>query len=283
MPGDLDWWYCQAWPATLADRLRLWTTAGEVVGWSWHDEDELDWEVWSGDPLVDAEIARAIVERTLEEVAAGADGIGSLKAWVNEDDRDEVALLEGLGFVPTDKSLSQFVQPIEATHGLADAPLPDGYRIRSVIGPSEIPARVEVHRAAFAPSKMSVEKYGRLVGLPAYRYEDDRVVEAPDGTLVAFAMAWWDPVARVGEFEPVGTHPDHQRRGLGKALLTDALHRFRGLGARLVQVYSAADNPGSEALYQSVGFRRRSYHRRYRRPGPAESAAAASAADTIEP
>ena len=55
------------------------------------------------------------------------------------------------------------------------------------------------------------ESYTRLTTLPHYRFEDDLVVEAPDGSLAAFAMAWWDPAAKVGEFEPVGTHPDHQR------------------------------------------------------------------------
>ena len=26
--GDLDWWYCQAWPAELGERLRLWRLDG---------------------------------------------------------------------------------------------------------------------------------------------------------------------------------------------------------------------------------------------------------------
>ena len=90
--------------------------------------------------------------------------------------------------------------------------------------------------------------------------------EADNGNLAAFTMAWWDPVARVGEFEPVGTHPEHQRRGLGKALLAHALRRYRQAGARVVQVDSSADNVASEALYRSLGFKRVALHRRYRRP-----------------
>ena len=79
-------------------------------------------------------------------------------------------------------------------------------------------------------------------------------------------MAWWDPFAGIGELEPVGTHPDHQRLGLGAALPSRALARYASRGARLVEVYSDAENVASEALYQSVGFRRRAYHRPYRRP-----------------
>ena len=75
-------------------------------------------------------------------------------------------------------------------------------------------------------------------------------------------------VARVGEYQPVGTHPDHQRLGLGRALLAHGLRRFRDLGAVVVQVYAEADNPASEGLYDAVGFRRRAYHLRYERAAP---------------
>jgi ribosomal protein S18 acetylase RimI-like enzyme len=83
-------------------------------------------------------------------------------------------------------------------------------------------------------------------------------------------MAWWDPDARVGEFEPVGTHPEHQRRGLSRALLTWGLRRYAERGASIVQVYSDATNVASEALYEAVGFERRAFHRRYELPGSPE-------------
>ncbi len=162
--------------------------------------------------------------------------------------------------------LSQFQQRLDRRRPIDNVAVPDGYRIRQVEGPGEIPARVAVHRAAFAPSRMTVEHYERMTTLPHYAFEDDLVVEAPDGTLAAFAMAWWDPIARVGEFEPVGTHPDHQRRGLGRALLTHGLRGYLEAGATTVQVYSQADNEASEGLYQAVGFTRRRFRRRFERP-----------------
>ena len=76
-----------------------------------------------------------------------------------------------------------------------------------------------------------------------YRADLDCVVEAPDGSLVAYCLAWLDDANRVGELEPVGTHPDYRRRGLAVSRVpvrapsaegrgSDARHRLldRGLG-----------------------------------------------------
>jgi ribosomal protein S18 acetylase RimI-like enzyme len=190
-----------------------------------------------------------------------------------------------MGFEPADRRLSQFqwrpahVSAGQARPAMADPEsadparlawaLPRGYVIRPLAGRHEIAARVEAHRAAFPPSRLTIEKYERLLTLPHYRFEDDLVIEAPDGSFAAFAMAWWDPDGRVGEFEPVGTHPAHRRRGLSRALLTWGLQRYAERGARVVQVYSDAAYPAAEALYETLGFARRAFHRRYQRPGGA--------------
>lgn len=277
MRGDLSWWFAQAWPADLGERLRLWLVDGETVGWSWFDGEALDFAVWQANEETNerpnAEVERAILSFALE--AAGEAGGGAVETWAADDDRRTRELLAELGFEPVLPApdepphrhvrLSQFQRSVTDAASIPDRTLPPGYRIRSVAGEHEIDARVAVHRGAFAPSKMRAEKYKRLVRLPDYRYEDDLVVEAPDGSLASFAIAWWDPVALVGEFEPVGTDPRHQRIGLSAALLCHALGRYRALGANLVQVFSDADNLASEALYQSVGFRRRACHELFRR------------------
>ena len=258
-PGDLEWWYASAAPAELPDLLRLWDVNGSLAAWSWTHGDQVHWEIRPGDPARDEPLLAAIL------AAAIAETPDALLAWAPETDHGTLEVLGRSGFRPAERRLSQFQRRVDDDSPIPDADLPDGYRIRSVSGPDEVEARMTVHRAAFAPSKMTVEKYERLTTLPHYRFEDDLVVEAPDGSLAAFAMAWWDPIARVGEYEPVGTHPDHRRRGLGRALLTHGLRRYRDLGAGLVQVYSNTDNAASEGLYQAVGFARRHHRRQYER------------------
>ena len=269
-PAGIEWWHASSWPDPLEAHLRLWNDGDETVAWSWHDAGEVEWVAWTGDRDRD----RAVVEAILEDALAATPN-AALGSWSDEADADTVELLARHGFVAHGRRLSQW------QHRAKDDPvvpvsLPDGYVVRGLRGPEEIDARVEVHRAAFAPSRLSAAKYERLVTLPHYRFEGDLVVEAPDGSLVAFAIAWWDPIARVGEFEPVGTHPDHQRRGLARALLVHGLARFAALGATVVQVYSDADDPGPEALYASAGFRRHSQHRRYERPAPSGAPSSAT-------
>jgi ribosomal protein S18 acetylase RimI-like enzyme len=55
----------------------------------------------------------------------------------------------------------------------------------------------------------------------------------------------------------VGTHPDHARRGLARAVCTAAIRRAGELGARWVIVYARADDVYSapKRLYESMGFR----------------------------
>jgi ribosomal protein S18 acetylase RimI-like enzyme len=272
-PAAIEWWHAATAPEPLEAHLRLWSEDGADVAWTWHDGDELEWHVWTGRPGRDAGVLRKILGVIIDEAPTRPTAL-----WSAEDDRPTIDALTYLGFVPADRRLSQFLwrPDDDGRASLPERVLPAGYRIRPLAGLDEVPARVQVHRAAFPPSRLNVSKYERLLSLPHYRFEDDLVVEAPDGSLAAFAMAWWDSDSRVGEFEPVGTHPDHQRRGIARALLGCGLDRYAERGARVVQVYSDAANPASEALYEAIGFRRRAHHRRYERPSDPAAAGGTS-------
>jgi ribosomal protein S18 acetylase RimI-like enzyme len=97
-----------------------------------------------------------------------------------------------------------------------------------------------------------------------YRADLDHVVVAPNGSFAAFCLCWLDEQNAVGELEPVGTHPDHRRRGLATAVCSYALARLRDAGARTALVYSK-HGYGATALYSGLGFRSVSRHLQYRR------------------
>ncbi len=90
---------------------------------------------------------------------------------------------------------------------------------------------------------------------PVYDCEHDIIVVAPDGRVAAFCVFWLDPVNKVGLFEPVGTHPDFQRKGMGRALMLESLRRVKAQGMETAIVCADHDNAAAQRLYESVGFR----------------------------
>ena len=147
--------------------------------------------------------------------------------------------------------------------------LPDGYRLKTMREIADVPKWVAVHRASWAPSKMTEAKYRGAMGTPPFRDDLDFAVEAADGTLVASAIGWYDEENHVGEFEPVGTHPDYRRRGMARALMLFGLRRFRAAGAERVVVGCRGDDEYAipKRLYESVGFRELSRELRFIKSG----------------
>ncbi len=167
-------------------------------------------------------------------------------------DPERLAFLRTRGY-EIEPAARAFLYHLRELGDLPDPMLPDGYRLRTV-EPADLEARVELHRVVWEPSRVTVESFSKLQTVWPYRADLDCVVEAPDGSLVAYCLAWLDDANRVGELEPVGTHPDYRRRGLASAVCLFALKRLKEEGATLGIVYSIA---GSEAtaLYESIGLR----------------------------
>lgn len=116
------------------------------------------------------------------------------------------------------------------------------------------------HAGAFE-SKWTAEMYKRTMQSPGFVVAGARewIAVAPDGRVAAFAVVWPDAITRCGLFEPVGCHPDFQRRGLTRALLYAGMHDLRAAGmTHAIVMHEAADeNPAAAALYASVGFQPR--------------------------
>jgi GNAT superfamily N-acetyltransferase len=179
-----------------------------------------------------------------------------LTAWVNEADKTHKKVLADRGFVRS-KWNAEHMRRRFFTQPIPDSVPQSGYTVRALGDESELPARSWLSWKAFHPDEPD-EKYEgwtwykNIQRVPIYRRDLDIVAVAPDGELAAFCTVWFDDVTRTAVFEPVGTHPNHQKRGLGKAVMSEGLRRAQTLGATLATVssYSAA----AHALYESMGF-----------------------------
>jgi mycothiol synthase len=130
--------------------------------------------------------------------------------------------------------------------------LPAGYVIRDLRGEDgwDQEQLAAVINVVFNAS-ITAETIRLLQHVPTQR--QDLVVVAPDGTFAAFCAIWFDEVNRIGAFEPVGTHPDHRRRGLARAMMCRGLQRLKAWGALVAYVGTGYDSPANR-LYELVGF-----------------------------
>jgi GNAT superfamily N-acetyltransferase len=128
--------------------------------------------------------------------------------------------------------------------------LPPGYAIRTV-GEYEMEAWAAVIGAAFGSELDTAERCRVWLRAPTRHF--DLVAVAPDGAFASFCIAWFDEQNRIGMFEPVGTHPAHRQRGLGKAVVSEGLRWLQALGATEAYV-GTSTRPAPNRLYESLGF-----------------------------
>ncbi|MGD8805852.1 MAG: GNAT family N-acetyltransferase, partial [Chloroflexota bacterium] len=79
------------------------------------------------------------------------------------------------------------------------------------------------------------------------------VAVAADNIFAAYAGIPYDRANQIGIFEPVCTHPDHQRKGLARALMQEGLLRLRAVGAQYAMVDTGDMVPANQ-LYTAMGF-----------------------------
>lgn len=104
-------------------------------------------------------------------------------------------------------------------------------------------------------------------------YTDD------EGSVTGFDV-WWPALAQDSEFDPAlcftvwdretligvaqcwtsafikdfAIHPQHRRRGIGRALALHAFHAFKSRGAKAVDLKVLAANPAGIRFYESLGM-----------------------------
>ena len=145
--------------------------------------------------------------------------------------------------------------------------LPAGFSMRW-LEPELDNAYVELHRAAWstrAPSDYDGRMHASVTSMPDFERELVPIIAAPDGTLAAYCIAWFDPRTRTVEIEPLGTHPEYRRLGLGRAIVEEVKRRSAARGARSVMVWGGHDNDVAIHMYESAGLRSRRVLRDYER------------------
>ncbi|MBZ9990785.1 GNAT family N-acetyltransferase [Mesorhizobium sp. BH1-1-5] len=266
--GELAWVWAKDFDAFSPFwRHRLWFVDGRVAAWGWAC---LPHRVPRGDgTVIEVETANLIWQTHPDRAAM----LGEILDWYDDVAGDVDRLL-------TAQSADVEAQRIVAAHGyafdaeagaddgpwvqfntreltdVADPALPEGFRF---LDANDVPAAdaVQAHRQAWNASRFNEAAFERVRRTWPYRADLHVLVAAPDGTLAATAIIWLDETTRTAEFEPVGTHRDFRRRGLGTALQLHGMQLAKAAGASrmLVACRGAPADPAARNMYYGVGFR----------------------------
>jgi GNAT superfamily N-acetyltransferase len=266
--GELAWVWGQGrvrhgttWPR------RLWFSGAELVAWGWAF---LPHQVRRGDGSVKdvttaslsyqvhpdhTELVDEVIE-WYDGVAAGlertvlptaAEGF-ALKRWAAHGYEPDLEALGDNGdwHQLNERDLTDLEEPV----------LPDGFRFRTA-DEAGSRAAVQAHLDAWAPSAYTAQSYEDVRQTAAYRGDLHVLVEAPDGTMAASTIMWFDEANKTIEFEPVGTHPDYRRLRLARAMMLHGMHLALAAGAvhATVACSGAPGRPGPRELYYGLGFR----------------------------
>lgn len=250
--GDLDWWRYTANPGAGVENAQLWFIDDALAAFTWPTHGELDLLVHPEHQQFLGRMLDWSFEQARARTADDADH-SELRVWSFDGDLERVRLYQERSLHRTDTAMCSRRRSLAGA--IPEPALPDGYRIRQVAGEQDLEQRVEVHRNAFTPSKMTVEKHRNVMQSATYRPDLDLVVEALDGTFAAYCLVWFDEHNHLGIFEPVGCHSDYRRRGLTKAVMYEGMRRLQALGATVAFVNNTRGAEAASALYDSVGMR----------------------------
>lgn len=242
-----------------ADRLlsrpvQLWeTNDGELVGYvlpegtgDAHVQIHPDYRYMEGEMIAWA----------VEHLAApGDDGRRAVEFHVQEYDAHRQRLLTEQGFEKMD--YGGMIRHMRLGKGTFPQPVvSEGYTLRTT-HPEDLADCQQIAdllNAAFGRNFHNAREYQNFTRhAPSFHCNLDLVMVAPDGVFAAYVGVPYDVTNRRGVYEPVCTHPDHQRRGLARALMLEGLHRLRAMGA-VDAIVDTGDMIPANALYSALGF-----------------------------
>lgn len=261
--GAFDYWRWH-WLENVVERppheLRYWEVAHGRIGAV----------LVQGDPgvchpMVDPVITSQGLRHEMLDIAESEfttilrDGRRATFVWSDVKDECLNAVLEARGYELSEGGHSTEHHGWQTLPAAPNpAPLPKGYVIRSMGDVDELQARNLASWRSFHPGESDEgagptgDWYRNVQRAPLYRRDLDVVAVAESGDIAAFSTCYYDDVSRTGEIVLVGSAPPHQRKGLGKAVVTETLRRLHHLGA--IGAYVSWYEPEAGALYESVGF-----------------------------
>lgn len=257
-PGELAWCWGKDYDTLNSFWVpQLWEESDKVVAWAWVT---LPYSVERPDGMIRSSGQARLVWQMLPDRVDLAEQMfdwflevsGHAEKAMILLDTDEpsrrVARQRGFEFDEEDAAEDEdWTQLNEGVlEGLPTSRLPDSFHFITAHDVTRDEA-VRVHQAAWGSPVFTSGALKWLETVWPYQKDLHLFVRRTDGELVATAVIW---------FEPLGTHRDFRRKGLGRALQLFGMQKIKELGGTKMRVaclggsaHLAAKNP-----YLDVGF-----------------------------
>jgi mycothiol synthase len=254
--GDLQWWLFytympdEVWQANI----RLWEEDGELIGWGIISWDESAFDVYAHPKYRGTKHEEEMLTSVINEMSALEK---TQTIWLGEDDEWRINWLTKNGFEKQEPYFNLMKRLL--SDPIPDSAPPAGYSLRHSRGEADAELRSIASSMAFgskSPTDEYINRTTKFMQSPVYVPEHEIFVMSPENQVASFCIIWTDELNKASHFEPVGTHPDFQGKGLGKNLLNEALRRLKSEGMREASVCVDHDNPNALRLYESVGFQK---------------------------
>ena len=248
----------------VAEAVRLWFDDDAIVGIAISALFGAAFDVFAAPHLRGTDAETAMLIAAAEVTALYKAGTGD--PWILTDvqacDEVRAALLRGLGFEryrTWDHIAERRLDPSVILPGA-----PDGFTVRRATM-EDFAELARARNASFDADWTALQYRDEVMRKPGYDPGREIVAETDDGRIAAYAVIWFDDVNGIGLFEPVGTDPAFQRRGLARAIMAEGLHAMLAAGMARARVEYDATNEAAAALYASMGFVKRHETLGYRR------------------
>lgn len=200
------------------------------------------------------------------EIAIGyEDLITDVLRWVNEEwnsknetisvfcyntDEHKMKFFEKDGFVA--EEVEEYERTYNVTEMNCEYELPVGYTIGNFFDNPNYDSRVALTRNVFG-GKAEKKHIQKLHESKDYIKDLEVIITSPVGESVAYCIGWWYPGSDdTGYVEPVGTHSDHRRKGLGSTVVKECFKRMAKQGMEYAVISTGGRNDRANAFYDSL-------------------------------
>ena len=175
---------------------------------------------------------------------------GGIRFWIHDKDAHTEEILKRSGYkvVPPNTYLNW----CELDTYSPRITLPDDYVAESLDEEETyLDSKRECIAKAFGSEVLSPKLYKFMQSAPSYKRTLDLYIRKGK-QVVSMCTVWLDEKNDHGYIEPVGTHPDYQKRGLGKAVVNYAMKKLKDM--KISRMYVGAYGDDRKTFYYKSGF-----------------------------